>query len=73
MSGDLTRKEQSMFVKKVGKPDEPVYIDPQDNQEVIIAPGTKVPKNLIKAGKRKTRKNKRQTKKRSLLKLRKVR
>jgi hypothetical protein len=72
MSSDLTFDEQSMFTKKVGKPDEPVYIDPKDGQRVVIGPGSKVPKTLIKAGKRKTIKKKHQ-KKRSLLKSRKVR
>ena len=73
MSSDLTRTEQSMFTKKVGQPDDPVYIDPKDGQEVVLSPGSKVPKTLIKAGKRKTKKSKRQIKKRSLLKSRKVR
>lgn len=74
MSRDLTPNEQAMFTKKVGKPEDPVFIDPKDGQEVIVAPGSKVPSNLIKAGKRKTKKSKRHlSKKRSLLKSRKVR
>lgn len=73
MSSDLTLSEQSMFTKKVGQPDEPVYIDTQDGQQVITNIGSEVPKNVTKAGKRKTKKNKRKAKKRSLLKSRKVR
>lgn len=73
MSSDLTFDEQSMFTKKVGKPDEPVFIDPKDGREVIVGPGSKVPKILVKREKRKTKKAKRSVKKRSLLKSRKVR
>lgn len=50
MSSDLTREEQRMFADKVGKPKDPVFVDPLDNQEVVLNPGGKVPNRFVKKG-----------------------
>lgn len=73
MSRTLTREEQKMFTNKIGVREQPVFIDPQDGQEVVINRGSVVPKKLTKAGRRMTKKSKRRVKRRSLLKSRKVR
>ncbi len=73
MSGDLTSKEQAMFADDTQERKLPIYKTPEGTK-VVVNPGSKVPSTLIKAGgKRKTTKNKRRSKKRSLLKSRKVR
>ena len=73
MSGDLTRKEQSMFAEDTQKLKLPIYKTPE-GATVIVNPGSKFPSTLAKVDvKRKTKKGKRQAKKRSLLKSRKVR
>lgn len=73
MSSDLTRKEQLMFVNEVGKPELPVFTNPTDNKDYVFGPGTKIPDGLVKKAGKKTKKNKRKSKKRSFLKSRKVR
>lgn len=73
MSSDLTRREQAMFAEDTQELQLPIYKTPEGTK-VVVNPGSKPPPNTMKlAGKRKTKKNKRKTKKRSLLKLRKVR
>ena len=72
MSGDLTRREQSMFAEDTQELRLPIYKTPEGTK-VVVNPGSKVPSTLIKAGKRKTKKLKRRSKKRSLLKSRKIR
>lgn len=72
MSGDLTRREQSMFAEDTQELQLPIYKTPEGTK-VVVNPGSKVPSTLIKAGKRKTKKLKRRSKKRSLLKSRKIR
>jgi hypothetical protein len=62
-------KEKSTYAE----PDGPVYINPKSGERIILAPGQEVPEGFIKKGGRKTRKLKRKTKKRSMLKFRKVR
>lgn len=73
MSGDLTSSEQSMFAEDTQEMKLPVYKTPEGDK-IIVNPGSKAPSTSKKvAGRRKTKKAKRQTKKRSLLKSRKVR
>ena len=73
MSGDLTSKEQAMFAEDSQEVKLPIYKTPEGTK-VVVNPGSKVPSTLTKVGaKRKTKKGKRQVKKRSLLKSRKVR
>lgn len=72
MSSDLTREEQSEFTDKVGKPKEPIYMNPKTGQEYVIT--GKVPDTLVKKGGRKTKKSKaKKYKKRLSLKFRKIR
>ncbi len=62
-------KEKSAYVE----PDGPSYINPKTGEKVILSPGQEVPDGFVKKGGRKTRKSKRRSKKRSLLKSRKIR
>ncbi len=69
----MTRSEQSMFAEDTQELKLPIY-KTEDGQKAIVNPGSKVPPTLTKvAGRRKTKKNKRRAKKRSLLKSRKIR
>jgi hypothetical protein len=73
MSGDLTSKEQSMFAEDTQELNLPIYKTPEGTK-IVVNPGSKAPSSSTKiAGKRKTKKNKGRSKKRSLLKSRKVR
>jgi hypothetical protein len=73
MSGDLTSKEQAMFAEDIQELKLPIY-KTEDGQKVLVNPGSKAPPKTTKiAGKRKTKKSKSRSKKRSLLKSRKVR
>jgi hypothetical protein len=73
MSSDMTSKEQAVFAEDAQEMKLPVYKTPEGTK-VVVNPGSKVPPTVTKvAGKRKTKKSKRQSKKRSLLKSRKVR
>jgi hypothetical protein len=73
MSGDLTSKEQAMFAEDTQEMKLPVYTTPEGDK-IVVNPGSKVPSTAKKvAGRRKTKKGKRHSKKRSLLKSRKVR
>lgn len=60
MSRDLTLEEQRMFADKVGKPKDPVFMDPMDGQQVVLNPGSNVPKRLVRKGGRKTKKRRSQ-------------
>ena len=62
-------KEKAAYVE----PDGPSYINPKTGEKIILRPDQEIPEGFVKKGGRKTRKTKRKTKKRSLLKLRKVR
>lgn len=73
MSSDMTSKEQAVFAEDTQEMKLPVYKTPEGTK-VVVNPGSKAPSTATKvAGKRKTKKSKRQSKKRSLLKSRKVR
>lgn len=65
MSRDLTLKEQLEYADKVGKPRDPVFLNPE-GQEVVVGVGDTSKQTLVKASARQTKK------KRSTLKLRKV-
>jgi len=73
MSRDLTREEQSMFAEDIQEMKLPIYTT-QEGDKLIVNPGSKAPTGVKKtAGRRKTKKGKYRSKKRSLLKSRKVR
>lgn len=73
MSSDMTSKEQSAFAEDTQEIKLPVYKTPEGTK-IVVNPGSKVPPTATKvAGKRKTKKMKQRSKKRSLLKSRKVR
>lgn len=73
MSSDLTSKEQATFAEDKQEMKLPIYTTPEGTK-VVVNPGSKVPKTVTKiAGRRKTKKVKQRSKKRSLLKSRKVR
>jgi hypothetical protein len=61
--------EKSKYVEPYGS----TYINPKTGEQIILRPDQEVPEGFVKKGGRRTRRNKRKSKKRSLLKLRKVR
>ena len=73
MSSDMTRKEQAMFAEDAQEAKLPIYKTPEGTK-IVVNPGSKAPSTAIKmAGKRQLKKTKRRSKKRSLLKSRKIR
>jgi hypothetical protein len=73
MSSDLTREEQSAFAEDKQEMKLPIYNTP-DGTKIVVNSGSKVPPTATKiGGRRKTKKSKRRSKKRSLLKSRKIR
>lgn len=62
-------KEKSAYIEPSGA----VYTNPATGERIILRQDQEVPEGFVKKGGRKTRKSKRKTKKRSMLKLRKIR
>lgn len=62
-------KEKSAYAE----PDELAYTNPKTGERLILRPDQEVPEGFVKKGGRKTRKAKKRSKKRSLLKSRKIR
>lgn len=63
-------KEKSAYIE----PDELAYTNPKTGERIILRPDQEVPEGFVKKGGRKTRRRKiRKTKKRLMLKFRKVR
>jgi len=62
-------KEKSAYAE----PDGQVYTNPKTGERLILRPDQSIPEGFVKKGGRKTRKAKRRSKKRSLLKSRKIR
>jgi hypothetical protein len=62
-------KEKSAYAE----PDRPVYTNPKTGERLILRADQEVPEGFVKKGGRKTRKLKKRSKKRSLLKSRKIR
>lgn len=62
-------KEKSTYAE----PDGPVYVNSKTGERILLSPGQDVPEGFVKKGGRKTRRSKRKSKKRSMLKLRKIR
>ena len=66
----MNYKEKSSYVE----PDELAYTNPKSGERIILRSDQEVPEGFVKKGGRKTRGRKlRKTKKRSMLKFRKVR
>ena len=55
---------KKQFTRKMGKREDPIYIDKVTGTDVLITPSKDVPDNLVKKGGKKTKK--------SVLKLRKI-
>lgn len=65
----MNYKEKSSYVE----PDGITYTNPKTGEQIIVRPDQTIPEGFVKKGGRKTRRSKRKSKKRSALKLRKVR
>jgi hypothetical protein len=62
-------KEKAAYAK----PDGITYTNPKTGETILLRSDQEIPEGFIKKGGRKTRKSKRKSTKRSLLKLRKIR
>ena len=62
-------KEKAMYAE----PDGVSYTNPKTGEKILIRVDQEIPEGFVKKGGRKTRRSKRKSKKRSALKLRKVR
>lgn len=62
-------KEKSAYTE----PDGIAYTNPKTGEKIVLRPDQNIPEGFVKKGGRKTRKTKRKSKKRSMLKFRKVR
>jgi hypothetical protein len=62
-------KEKAMYAE----PDGITYTNPKTGETILLRPDQTIPEGFVKKGGRKTRRTKRKSKKRSALKLRKVR